>query len=287
MKLFGQFLIDKGMISKEDFVLAMIAQAETLPSLPLAIHDLKIFDIDQQVAIFTYQACHFKEYRAACVEMGVWDEAAIEYPLGRFFLSRVRPLGEILVEQGKITIDQLSYLLEQYVELDDKDFAPIPHLVKAPPGLTLVKKEMQSFSDIAVKKINLPAADANEKRLYFLYCRSFNEQTLVRLKKLYAQPSEAERTALRQELNRIRHAALFIFAFKSAQLLETFLKLIDGPGPLDASKASLVEQAFNLLWTLREGLLEGSPELLTLSTDGLDSKVDELSFILGYRGKAA
>ncbi len=285
MKLFGEFLIDEGMITKKDFVDAMIIQAEALPSLPLAVHELKIFDIDTQLAIFTYQATHFKEYRAACVEMGIWDEATMEHPLGRFFLSRLTPLGEILVEQGRMTITQLSRALEKYIELGDSVYGPSP--IKHPPGLTLVKKTAQAFVDINVKRTNLRPTSNEEKRLYFLYCRSFNEQTLFRLKSLYQKPTEAERQALKSELSMIRHAALFVLAFKSAQLLETFLRLTDPSEVFDPSKVNLIDQAFNLLWILREGLLEGHPEIATLATNAMDSRVDEICFILGYRGKAA
>lgn len=278
MRLFGQFLIDEGLISKEDFVAGMIIQAEALPSLPFAIHELKLFDLDVQVSIFAYQANHFKEYRAACVEMGIWDEANVEHPLGRFFLSRLKPLGKILVEQGLLTLEQLSSALEKYVALSDQLEAEDDK--KPAPNLTLVQKNAQSFADIKVRKHNPPAPSSAEKRLYDLYCQSFNEAMVDRLRGYLDDPSSAIRGRLIQELHAARHAASFILAFKSAELLSRLIAVCEDDKPFSASEKALINQGINLAWVLREGLREGHPELLTLGSNALDSRIDELGFIL-------
>lgn len=278
MKLFGQFLIDEKLITKEDFVAAMIIRAEVLPSLPLAVHELKLFSIDVQVDIFAYQATHFKEYRSACVEMGIWDEANVDHPLGRFFLSRLKPLGEILVEQGLITLKQLAVVLERYVALEDQIYSPDP--AKPTPSITLVKKSDQSFSDVHVKKHNVRNPADSERRLYNLYCLTVNEGFVLRLKAYFNDPSDALKMRIVRDLRAATHSATFINAFKSHELLTILMNLSSIPKTFDGSDKGLVEQGINLIWVLREGLRQGSLELTTLGSNALDSRVSELCYIL-------
>ncbi|RYZ56310.1 MAG: hypothetical protein EOP07_12695 [Proteobacteria bacterium] len=282
MKLFGQFLIDKEIITKDDFVAAMIIQAESLPSLPLAVHELKLFNIDHQVAVFAYQASHFKEYRVAAVEMGLWDAANVEHALGRFFLSRLKPLGEILVEQGCITLNQLSGALEQYVALGDDVYEP--EKIKPAPALRVVKENDQTFSDLNVRKIKIPSASANDRSLFTLYCGRFDEAFKARLLKHLRAPSDTDKGSLLTTLRALKYAANFIMAFKSVLLLESLTLAVEQKTPRAAGDQALVERALMYLWTLRAGLSSGEHEMVTLSVASLDSRIEELCFIISRMG---
>jgi hypothetical protein len=282
MKLFGQFLIETALISKEDFVAAMIIQAESLPSLPLAVHELKLFNIDHQVAIFAYQASHFKEYRVAAVEMGLWDAANVEHALGRFFLSRLKPLGEILVEQGSMTLTQLSNALEQYVALGDEVYEP--DKLKPAPTLRVVKPGDQTFADLNVRKIKIPLATINDRSLFALYCSRFDEAFKSRVLKFLRHPDVADRDRILTTLRALKYAANFIMAFKSVLLLESLSLAIDHKMPREGADQALVERALVYLWTLRAGLYSGEHEMVTLSVASLDSRIEELCFIISKMG---
>lgn len=117
--LFGEYLISNGLISPEQYVNAMIIQANELPSLPSAINDLKLLTVEQQLKVFNYQSSHLKDYRLSCVELGLWDETVFEHALIRYFLSRIRDLGDVLISEKYLTPNQLAEVHLAYSKMDE------------------------------------------------------------------------------------------------------------------------------------------------------------------------
>ncbi len=281
MKLFGQFLIEEGLISKDKLVDAMVAQAETWPSLPLAVYELKLYTVDQQLDIFAYQATHFKEYRAACVEMGIWNEARNEHALTRFFLSRMRPLGDMLLEKGYLTVDQLTKALARYVEqTDGASSAPAAAAASAPKTEAAARTKSPQSSN----RSGLEPSFA-DRRLFYLYCRHFNEKRYRCFEASSRELDEKAAASLRDELPPLRHAAAFIGANASAGLFERLeAALGHWPAPPPPELRAAVEEGFRILWRLREEIAGGTTEKAALAALGLEPKVAEINTALARIG---
>jgi hypothetical protein len=121
--LFGEYLISMGLISSEQYVNAMIIQANELPSLPAAVNDLKLLTVEDQLRVFNYQSSHLMDYRLSCVELGLWDETVFEHALIRYFLSRIRAIGDILISEKFLTPIQLAEVHLAYSQLDESSLS--------------------------------------------------------------------------------------------------------------------------------------------------------------------
>jgi hypothetical protein len=259
MKLFGQFLIEQGWITKGNYVKAMVTQANALPALPAAMNELGLLTVDQQVEVFDHQSTHLKDYRVACIELGYWDEEAFEHTLIRHYLSRARSLGDILLEQGCLTTEQLSDALAKYVELGD--FKP----VSAPPEIPKASKiecRLKPGPDVELEDDPFAFSSA-EKTVCYLYCRFFNESRLQSIRRLSSDLNEDALKAARRDLTAIRTAALMIRADKSRLLIDALLRVTPNVSSHNGQDQRITH-AINLLWELREGFSAGIPEALAL-----------------------
>lgn len=266
MKLFGQFLVDQGLITKDDFLKAMITQANELPSLPSAIHDLKLLTLDQQMQAFDYQSTHLKDYRVACIELGLWDEAYFEHALIRFYLSRLQPLGEILVREGCLTASQLADALAKYVEIIDyqnTEASPLISKVESPaPQPRIERGTSDTFS---------PA----EKTLCYLYCRHFSDARFAKLLELAENPSEDLKASAKRDLTAIRTAASLIRADRSKELIEKIQRASETPERVLPNDMA-IDQAIRVLWELRECFSAGMTEAAALqSNPSLNDRLQE------------
>ncbi|MES2745164.1 MAG: hypothetical protein V4655_07045 [Bdellovibrionota bacterium] len=270
MKLFGQFLIEQGYITKEDYVRAMVFQANALPALPSVINQLKLLTIDQQVEIFDHQSTHLKTYQLACIELGYWDEAVFDHAVIRFFLNHVRSLGDILLELGCLTSASLSEVLAKYVELGDYKPASEPkEIPKATSG-----EHKHSMTEQTGPSKDPFVLSQFEKKVCFLYCRHFNDQHYEALLRLSSHISQEELTHARRDLTAIRTASTLIRADKSHLLLDSLLKIIEH-GITPSLDSPSIKHTVNLLWELREGLSAGIPEALALQNKELLNQVND------------
>ncbi len=270
MKLFGQFLIEQGYITKEDYVRAMVVQANSLPALPSVINELNLLTIDQQVEVFDHQSTHLKNYQLACAELGYWDEAVFDHAVIRYFLNRVRSLGDILLELGCITSASLTEVLAKYVELGDyKPSSEPKEIPKATSG------DHSHTTSVQTAPSNDPFVLSQfEKKVCFLYCRHFNEQHYEALLRLSSTISEQALIDARRDLSAIRTASTLVRADKSHLLLDGLLKVIEH-GITPSLNHPSIKHTVNLLWELREGLSAGIPEALALQNKELLNQVND------------
>lgn len=113
MKLFGEFLVKKGLIDSTQLLAAIIEQIEATPSLPVLLFRYLIIPHSELLIALGKQASSRKDLRSICIELGYWHEecdAQVEEALQQ---SRV-PLGQVLLSKGLITFSQLAEALNEY-----------------------------------------------------------------------------------------------------------------------------------------------------------------------------
>lgn len=116
MKLFGEFLVDKGLITEEQLLEMVMQQVESAPSLPELIRKLDLLTGRELLKVFKRQAQRGLEFRAAAQSLGLWNEE-LEQKVRKSLSLERKPIGEILVMQGVLQQQELPHLLDEYFSL--------------------------------------------------------------------------------------------------------------------------------------------------------------------------
>jgi hypothetical protein len=113
-KYFGEFLVEKGVITEENLVDALIEQLANTPPLCQVIRQKKILSTQKIFEAFRFQQDNQVEFMQACKAIGSWTQEVQE----RVFtsLDEIRkPLGHILVSKGLIDLKKLTNMLDEFL----------------------------------------------------------------------------------------------------------------------------------------------------------------------------
>jgi hypothetical protein len=113
-KYFGEFLVEKGVITEENLVDALIEQLANTPPLCQVIRQKKILPTQKIFEAFRFQQDNQVEFMQACKAIGSWTQEVQE----RVFtsLDEIRkPLGHILVSKGLIDLKKLTNMLDEFL----------------------------------------------------------------------------------------------------------------------------------------------------------------------------
>jgi hypothetical protein len=113
-KYFGEFLVEKGVITEENLVDALIEQLSNTPPLCQVIRQKKILSTQKIFEAFRFQQDNQVEFMQACKAIGSWTQEVQE----RVFtsLDEIRkPLGHILVSKGLIDLKKLTNMLDEFL----------------------------------------------------------------------------------------------------------------------------------------------------------------------------
>lgn len=114
MKLFGQFLIEKNAVSKEDLVMALVTQIERSPSVPEIVFKHNIIPFHQLYEIFQVQANQRLGFVEAARELGCWSEET-QLQVEKILSDHRPPIGEILVQMGATDLSTISRCLDEFL----------------------------------------------------------------------------------------------------------------------------------------------------------------------------
>jgi|GEM_PF-3105971 len=145
MKLFGEFLVDKGLITEDQLLEVVMQQVASAPSLPELLRKLDLLPGRDLLKVFKRQAQRGLEFRTAAQSLGLWSEELEEKVRKSLSLER-KPIGEILVSQGVLQQKELPYLLDEYFSLL-RSGKHGDSLEEDPPKLSSLQREaLQSFN---------------------------------------------------------------------------------------------------------------------------------------------
>lgn len=113
-KLFGEYLVEKEVLSSKDLVGCLMEQVERLPSLHKIIFENKFLDEDKILKAIAFQHQAITDFRSALKHYGFWT-IELESKVNSILNQHKIPLGKILVEQGYLEQDELVDHLDKFL----------------------------------------------------------------------------------------------------------------------------------------------------------------------------
>lgn len=113
-KYFGEFLIEKGVITEEHLVEALVEQISTTPPVCQVVVDKKIIPAKKVFEAFRYQQENNVEFIQACKAIGAWTQE-VQDRVFTVLDDMRRPLGHILVKKGLIDLKKLTSMLDEFM----------------------------------------------------------------------------------------------------------------------------------------------------------------------------
>jgi hypothetical protein len=144
-KYFGEFLVEKGVITEENLVDALIEQLANTPPLCQVIHQKNILSSAKIFEAFRFQQDNQVEFMQACKAIGVWTQEVQEKAFN--CLDDIRkPLGHILVSKGLIDLKKLTNMLDEFLSQLSMApaVAPIPVTTPTPIPVPVVAPFVES-----------------------------------------------------------------------------------------------------------------------------------------------
>ncbi len=156
-KLFGEYLIEKNIVTEEQVLEALIDQMRNLPSLCEIAYDhalMKKADILKSVAVQMKLGLDFKR---ACQSEKLWNET-IEAEVNKVLRTKKRPLGEILLQKNIISAEELTRALDEFLSQN-----MVQSQVKVHADYHNLEREINLLDSTGEK------ADENRTKLNFIF----------------------------------------------------------------------------------------------------------------------
>lgn len=288
MKLFGQYLVDKGVISKSDLVRALIIQLENTPSITSVILENDLLTTDQLYQIFQLQADHKSGFIEAARELGCWG-TKIQEQVEKILSSKRKPIGEILVKLGATEISNISKALDEF--LGELGSAPVQAAAAAPVPVAkeenLETEVVDILSEIeAIEETVEAAVEESGSGLssdVVTYCEKFSLDTFLEATSLLSFDQAGVFTSERVKeavelLHSLKGTARFAQLVRSEAVInsmENSLNTVLKVGvekvtpPLVIKLESHSKRNLDLLWNLREDISAGMSEAQSLESRNL------------------
>jgi hypothetical protein len=114
-KLFGEFLVEKNLATTEQVLNAVITQLRSVSSTAEVIFDYDLLSASDQLCILANQQYAGTDFRTSAASLGLWS-SELAAKVAELVQAKRRPLGEVLVEMGYLSMESLSRALELYIE---------------------------------------------------------------------------------------------------------------------------------------------------------------------------
>ena len=114
MKLFGEYLVEKKIVTASQLVAALIKQNAMLPSVAEVAFEKKIITPEQILAIFKIQHASKTGFIEAARELNIWNNE-FHQDVEKHISSLRMPLGQILVEMTSIPLESITHALDEFL----------------------------------------------------------------------------------------------------------------------------------------------------------------------------
>lgn len=275
MKFFGDYLIEKGLVTEERLVEALLDQVKALPTVAEIVVEKSWLDKGSILKVFGLQSSRNLEFRQACKELGLWKDQ-YDFEIKKEITRQRTPLGHLLCKAGVLSAEILSKNLEEFIALQSTGKAP-----ESPaPVVELPKIEVAPTIPEEVLNPEFQKVDESIAADYFELLnddkRAELEKDVLVWETLGRDPSgqnlqdiDASFQRVYRDYHTIKGSARFIRADLSEKIIHRAEDLISFCkrfsqylAPADFEKlTSLNLKVFDLVWDLRDRLRgEGSEE---------------------------
>ncbi len=124
MKYFGEYLIEKNIITEEQLVIALIEQMKLSAPIPVIANNLHLFTNTEFLKIFKWQTEKGVDFIQACKELNMWTSDRHNTVFSHITKNRP-PIGQIIVNLGFSDLETLTKSLDDFLSRLEKVAEPI------------------------------------------------------------------------------------------------------------------------------------------------------------------
>ena len=157
--LFGEFLVEKGLVSPEAVLSVLIEQIQGQPSVAQIVHQEKLLSESDQLRILRTQANTGWDYQQAAVSLSLWTPELASRVVQASSRSKA-PLGQIMVSRGIINFTELTKALDDYVGMYEGVASPATQTPppSVPVAMTPIPSPSPSASPSVAAHAKTPAS---------------------------------------------------------------------------------------------------------------------------------
>ncbi len=237
MKYFGEFLVEQGHIDNETLLTALVHQLDKLPSIAHFVYEHKLLPVNDQLRVFHRQWRTGGDYRQACIELKLWN-SEIEKELLRLVSAERQPLGQILIEEGRMTLTTLSSTLDEFVAAfpAHKSAVSLPSRSLRRSAASLPKNSIPKTLDPVLIEMYSNFYDGE------LHTKVFGSRDTIR------------------NFHYLTHALAYITAYVELYQTSRIWQGLVHLSPSYSKRQHHIETALELTWGLRGAALDGVAE---------------------------
>ena len=112
-KLFGEYLVQKSLITEEQLLDALIAQIEEQNSVVKIVRDLNLMNTNEVLQVLKAQVVSQRSFLDSAKDLGFWNQGKVE-KIFNYMSAQRTPLGEILLKKKILDIGKLTSALDEY-----------------------------------------------------------------------------------------------------------------------------------------------------------------------------
>lgn len=112
-KLFGEYLVEKKLISSAQLLEILMDQLAALPTLPELLHQKRLMSDDDLLRALSHQSSSDTDFKGACTALGLWTPS-LQASIASHLLEIRIPIGQLLVQKGHLTLATLTKALDEY-----------------------------------------------------------------------------------------------------------------------------------------------------------------------------
>ncbi len=258
MKLFGEYLIEKNIVTEDQLVDALVDQIREEPSICEITYSEKLLTTSQILSILSLQTKEKLTFIDSAKKLKAWNPD-IEKKISEILQKKRIPIGQILLKKGGANFDQLINALDEFLaeikphQEDEKPAPSIKTSSKQPETTsTLDPSVLEIFSDSVNEEDYQNTIDSIENISKQLQ----NEQT--------PQEINTELDSLHSYLHKFKGNARFLkikeiedLAHQGEILIEVVKKnKVSLKSKHFAAFAKVSLNTVKILWTIKEMLLK-------------------------------
>ncbi len=112
--MFGEFLVQRGLISKEQLLEALFVQLEEAPILAIELRARGVLIPSQILQVLKAQQMHSGDFIQWCKRLNFWTED-MAMAIARISQEKRKPLGQVLIDMGAISLEKINEALGDYL----------------------------------------------------------------------------------------------------------------------------------------------------------------------------
>jgi hypothetical protein len=113
-KLFGQYLVEKGLLKEDELVLALVDQIKKLPSIIEIIFEKKMLSSKEILSILLLQQNEKLSFVEAAKKLQLWTKE-LELKVDLELSYKKIPLGELLVSSKVLSLESIVEALDEFL----------------------------------------------------------------------------------------------------------------------------------------------------------------------------